>query len=162
MVPIVPHRGAGPILFGMTRKEVERIMGKPSRRMRLSEFDLSDVDFYREFDVHYDVDDRCCAIEFTRDRPHVTYDGYDLFAHPAMDVRAWARARDPNLTDEDGFTSAAMGLSMFSDQIDEPDLDERERAAPAQSFLAFRPGYYEQENARLLAAGLIPREEPRS
>jgi hypothetical protein len=45
-----------------------------------------------------------------------------------------------------------LGLSMYAPTIDEADLDDEERAEPAQSFLIFRRGYYEEERKRLEAA----------
>ena len=112
------------------------------------------------FAICYDANDRCCAIEFSRGISRVAYDGYELFEHPAYEVRDWARGRDPDLQNEDGFISTALGLSMYAPSIDEPDLDEEGRREPAQSFLAFRPGYYEEEQARMAAAGLVPEGQP--
>jgi hypothetical protein len=150
MMTIHPHRGAGNITFGMTRGQVEQAVGRPPRRRaKLSEFDLSEDDFFNGFAVLYDTNDKCWAIEFSRGGVQVEYDGYKLFAHPANEVRAWARARDQDMEDKDGFVSTALGLSMYAPSIDEPDLDDEERAEPAQSFLVFRPGYYEEERERL-------------
>ena len=150
MITIFPHRGAGKITFGMTRRQVEEAVGAPPRRRtKLSKFDLSAIDFFDSFAVYYDENDESCAIEFCRDEVRVEYDGYELLAHPAGEVRAWARARDPNMEEKDGFVSSALGLSMYAPFIDEPDLDEEERGKPAQCFLAFRPGYYEEERKRL-------------
>jgi hypothetical protein len=148
---IHPHKGAGKIVFGMTRTEVEQSVGRPPRRRtKLSDFDRSEIDFFDGFAVYYDAMDLCSAIEFTRDA-RVSYDGYELFAHPAHEARAWARSRDQHLNEKDGFFSTALGLSMYAPYIDEPDLDDDERAEPAQSFLAFRPGAYEEERKRLEA-----------
>jgi hypothetical protein len=38
---------------------------------------------------------------------------------------------------------------MYAPFVNEADLDAEERAAPAESFLAFRPGYYRDERMRL-------------
>jgi hypothetical protein len=151
MMTIHPHKGVDSIVFGMTRAQVEQSVGQsPRRRTKLSDFDLSEIDFFDSFAVYYDAMDLCSAIEFTRGA-RVSYNGYDLFAHPAHEARSWARSRDQDLNDKDGFVSTALGLSMYAPMIDEPDLDDDERAEPAQSFLAFRPGYYEEERRRLEA-----------
>jgi hypothetical protein len=71
-------------------------------------------------------------------------------------VRAWALSRDPQLETVDGFTSKVLGLGMWADWIDETDLSASELAEPGASFIAFRPDYYEQERARMVAAGLLP------
>jgi hypothetical protein len=101
--------------------------------------------------VYYDVGDVCIAVEFTQ-RARVSYGAYELFAHPAHEARTWARARDQDLDDKDGVFSTALGLSMYAPFVDEADLDDEERAEPAQSFLAFRPGAYEEERERIRVA----------
>jgi hypothetical protein len=147
---IVPHRGAGKVAFGMTRAEVERAMGRPpDRRMKRSEFDLSEVDFYGEVAVYYDANDKAAAVEVHRGGLRLEYGGYDLFAHSAHEVREWARARDKDLDTKDGFQSNPLGLAMYAPLIDERDLDPDERSEPAGSFAVFRPGYFEEETERL-------------
>jgi hypothetical protein len=149
---IVPHAGAGRINFGMTRAEVAQAAGRPpTERIKVSALDASEIDFFGGFAVHYDPHDKCCAVEFNRDAKEVTYDGYQLFGHSADETRAWARSRDPDLELKDGFVSTALGLSMYAPFIDQPDLDAEERAAPGEGFLVFRPGYYDEERARLAA-----------
>lgn len=153
MMTIHPHKGVELIAFGMMRPEVARAVGQVPRRARRNQYDASDYDFFPKLGlfVYYDTDDKCHAVEFTRDA-RVSYDGYELFAHPANEARAWARARDQDLDEKDGFVSTALGLSMYAPSMDELDLDDDERAEPAQSFLAFQPGYYEQERKRLEVA----------
>lgn len=94
VITIFPDRGAGKITFGMTRRQVEEAAGAPPRRRtKLSKFDLSAIDFFDSFAVYHDENDESCAIQFCRDEVCVEYDGYELLAHPAGEVRAWARAR---------------------------------------------------------------------
>jgi hypothetical protein len=143
MQTIDAHKGVDSVAFGMTRSEVARVMGHAPLRGRRGQRDESDYDFFEQIGifVYYDVADACRAIEFTQEAK-VSYDGYELFAHPAHEVRTWARTRDESLDGKDGFVSEALGLSMYAPSIDVPDLDDDQRTEPAQSFLAFRPGYY--------------------
>jgi len=109
---IHPQKGVDLVAFGMTRSEVELVVGHAPRRARRNEYDASDYDFFQKLGlfVYHDAGDKCSAVELARDA-RVSYYGYELFAHPAHEVRAWARARDPGLDDKDDFVSTAPGLS---------------------------------------------------
>src|SRR5262249_47192596 len=110
-----------------------------------------------DLSVHYDEHDTVTAITVCPNPDNdLKYDGYNLLAHPARQVREWALAKDPQLDPKHGFTSKLLGLGMWADWIDEPDLTPDELQDPAQAFIVFRPGYYEEDNARMVAAGLIP------
>ena len=150
---IHPHKGVDRVEFGMTRAEVGRVLDGVPTRGRRNDFDVADYDFFESIGlfVYYDASDTCHAVEFTRDA-RVSYEGYELFGRPALEVRSWARAQDQDLDDQDGFVSTGLGLSMYAPAIDEMDLEPEERAESAESFLAFRPGYYEEERKRLSAA----------
>lgn len=83
-------------------------------------------------------------MEFTGDA-RVFFEGYELFAHPALEVRRRALGRDQDLDGKDGFVSKVLGLSMYAPSIDEPEAED----GRAESFLAFRLGSHEEERARL-------------
>lgn len=140
---IIPHCGAGPIRFGMTRSEVEQAIGRTPIRRRRNEFEQSVHDYFeaRGLFVYYDQEDKCNAAELTCESD-AEYEGIQLFAVPAIHVREWARQRDANIESKDGFVSRLLGLSMYAPMIDERDLEEGERNAPAQSFLVFKPESY--------------------
>jgi hypothetical protein len=89
VIVVRPHAGVGAIDFGMTRLEVGAALGPPSRRGRRNQYDASDYDLYesRGFFVYYDAHDVCEAVELWR-AAAVSYDGYELFAHPAHEARA--------------------------------------------------------------------------
>jgi hypothetical protein len=149
---IIPHHGFGAVSFGMTRQEVAKALGREPKRGRRNQYDVSDYDYFENecFFAYYDAAERCCALEFTGES-HILYDDYELFAHPALAVREWARQRDPDLESKDGFVSRALGLCMYAPLIDEPDLDDDEKQDPAQSFLVFRPGAYDEDRQRIEA-----------
>lgn len=156
---IVAHQGVDGIRFGMSRAEVAACMGVKPKSIKRGVYDLSDVDFFVTFGakVGYDAEDRCNAIEFNRGfGVDLEYDGYRLFDHPALEVRAWALAKDPQLDPTEGFISKALGLGMWVDWVVESDLEPDELLDPGMSFIIFRPGYYEEEQARMVASGLIP------
>jgi hypothetical protein len=156
---VYPHQGVDRIRFGMSRTEVAGCLGAAPRHGRRGEYDLNDIDFFDTLGlkVSYDAADRCNALEFSRGfHTDLEYDGLKLFDASARDVRAWALARDPQLDPKDGFTSKALGLGMWADWIDEPDLEPDELRDAGAAFIIFRPGYYEEEQARLAASGLLP------
>jgi hypothetical protein len=146
------HRGVGAVMFGMSRADVARAMGVTPERGRRNEFSATEHDSFAACSmfVYYDPDDRAIAAEVGRG-VKLEFEGYDLFAHPASAVRAWASRMDPLLEPRDGFTSVALGLSMYAPEIDDDDLTEEERALPAEGFLVFQPGYYEDERRRIEA-----------
>jgi hypothetical protein len=159
-IAIAPHKGAGPVAFGMSRDAVVRVMGGLGYRSQLrtpNKYALPADDFERlGVAVMYDEYGQCNAISVGRhDVVDLEYDGYHLFDYSAADVRRWAKAKDPSLDPKDGFTSELLGLGMWADWIDEPDLEPADVAKPAMSFIVFRPGYHQEERARMLAAGLI-------
>jgi len=159
MVMIVyPHQGVGPLRFGMSRAETERAVGRSPRRFVPSVYSL-EVDSFDELGITvlYDQHGRSNAISFVREPGvDVEYEGCRLFDHPAREVREWALAKDPQLDPKDGFTSKSLGLGMWAEWIDESDLEPDELLDPGMSFIIFRPGYYEEEHARKVAAGLVP------
>lgn len=155
---IYPHRGVDRIQFGMSRDEVERVMGVTPKRFTSSKYGLEE-DFFEALGlfVLYDEHGKVNAVSVGRRvGTDLEYDNYQLFAHPARAVRDWALSKDPDLDPKDGFTSKALGLTMGADWIDEPDLGPDELSDPAEGFVIFRPGYWEQERARIAAAGLLP------
>ena len=158
IMTIHPHQGVDRIRFRMSRSEVEHAVGTKPKRFKHSEYG-PEVDIFAAMDltVLYDEDDKVNAITVSPNPDNaLEYDGYNLLAHPAREVRGWALAKDPQLDPKHGFTSKLLGLGMWADWIDEPDLTPDELQDPAQSFIIFRPGYYEEEQARLRAAGLVP------
>jgi hypothetical protein len=155
---VYPHQGVESLRFGMSRAETEDAVGMSPKRFVPNKYGL-EVDSFDELGlaVMYNQYGQCNAISFVRvPSVDVEYDGYRLFDHPAREVRAWALARDPQLDPKDGFTSKALGLGMWADWIDEPDLEPDELRDAGASFIIFRPGYYEEEQARLVASGVLP------
>ncbi|MEO7592258.1 MAG: hypothetical protein ABI134_13670 [Byssovorax sp.] len=153
-----PHHGVGPLRLGMTRAETEHAVGMIPKRYVPNEYAL-EIDSFGVLGlvVMYDQGGYSNAISFVRGfGVDLEYEGYQLFAHPAREVRAWALAKDPQLDPKDGFTSKALGLEMWADWIDEPELEPDMLLDPGMSFLIFRPGYYEEEQARMAASGLLP------
>jgi hypothetical protein len=153
-----PHQGVGPLRFGMTRADTERAVGMIPKRYVPNKYAL-EVDSFDKLGlaVMYDQSGHSNAISFVRGfGVDLEYDGYRLFDHPALEVREWALAKDPQLDPTEGFTSKALGLGMWVDWVVESDLEPDELQDPGMSFIIFRPGYYEEEHERMVASGLLP------
>lgn len=149
VMTIVPHTGVGPLRFGMDRRGVAAAMGASPRTFQRTPFSL-DEDAFHAMHVAYDEVGLCNAVTLVGGLGlDWIYDGRRLLGAPAIDVRSWAQSRDPALEARDGFLSRALGLAMWADWIDEPDLDDDERRMPARSFMVFRKGYYEDELRRM-------------
>jgi hypothetical protein len=155
LLTVYPHHGVHRIRFGMSRGDVELAMGIVPIRLKSSEFSLiEDVFEPLGLNVIYDQADTAAAVSVTAGLgADLDYGGYHLFSHSAREVRNWARSRDPQLEQEYGFLSRALGLGMWADWIDVPDLDETQTRAPAASFTVFRRGYNEEEDVRLGGLG---------
>ena len=72
-------------------------MGRSPRRFVPSVYSL-EVDSFDELGITvlYDQHGRSDAISFVREPDvDVECDGYQMFDHPAREVREWARAKDP-------------------------------------------------------------------
>jgi hypothetical protein len=159
---VYPHQGVGPLRFGMTRADTERAVGMIPKRYVPIWYALEMDSFVKlGLAVMYDQSGHSTAISFTRGfGVDLEYDGYRLFDHPAREVREWALAKDPQLDPTEGFTSKALGLEMWADWVNEPDLEPEMWLDPGMSFLIFRPGYYEEEQARMEAIGFVPGRLP--
>lgn len=157
MFEIHRHRGVGPIVFGMSRKNVVGAMGEAPERGTRGVHDTWGYDYFPAIAcfVYYGADpsktkagDECVVAVELASPARVSFEGFDLFAHPASDACEWARKLDPTLECADGFISRFLGLSMYAPLIDESDLNEDEARRPGESFMVFKPGYYEEELAR--------------
>lgn len=145
-----PHKGVDGILFGMSRADVQQAVGVSPRRLERNEFALPEDVFQDSgLSVMYDEAGHCHAISVARGFVELKYDGYQLFNHPSHDVRRWAFSKDPQLDPTDGFISKLLGLGMWADWIDEPDIPPDLADEPAASFIIFREGYYEYERDRI-------------
>ena len=57
------------------------------------------------------------------------------------------------MEDKDGFVSIALGLTMYAPFVDEPDLDESERAEPAQKLPSLPIGITTRHERKRLEVG---------
>jgi hypothetical protein len=136
--PIQTHIGAGPLRFGMTRDQVETVMGAKPRRFRRAPGSTESDQFVGAgVLVYYDAEGRCEAIEMTAEAAP-TMDGRALVGLPFQELLDWARGVDPDLeTDGAGLTSRRLGVALYAPSARKQPRD------PVEAAMAFRPGYYD-------------------
>ena len=102
---IEPHRGIGPISFGMTRAEVASAMDAAGDGPRVSKGEKTDVYFDSCFQVEFDTGDRVDFIEVWNDIKLVfTFGGRDVFDRSGNELVAMLSeldSPDPELTHVD-------------------------------------------------------------
>jgi hypothetical protein len=137
-----PLKGVGPIRFGMTRAEVEQVMGKTPERDEKGRYPIALYDYFQDDGVFvfYDPTDHAIAAEFFEfGELECPPDG--TFARPFDDVLAWVKRRDPNVVIETGnhFRSEALGMAGAPREDDAEDKS-------AESLLFHQPRYYEDSD----------------
>lgn len=135
---IFPGEGAGVLRFGMERGAVRRTMQLPATPFRKTESSSTLTDAFHGVGVHvfYDEDDRCEAIELSKPA-RVTLNGNSLLGVSLGEGEGTLRALDPAaVTDNDGCTSFALGVSLYC-----PADVERQRES-IEAVLVFREGYF--------------------
>lgn len=136
---IAPLRGVGNIEFNSPREEVRRLVNAPLQSFKRSFDDPFPCDYYRAMGAffYYDVEDRLEAIEFAAPaRP--TVGGLELLGLGFDEACASLRTLDSDVRQEiDGAIAPHLGVSVYAP------LAKDDPAAPVESVLAFRPGYYD-------------------
>jgi hypothetical protein len=133
---LVPHVGIGELRFGMSRAEVEELLGPPERALPPDPF-VGDVQLFYESSslaVSIDARDRVCAIESRG--CELVLDGRDLRAETWPNLMALILGHDPEASVEEGglsLTSRRLGLAVNTADEELP-----------QGLLVFEPGYFER------------------
>src|SRR5262245_38903685 len=113
---IRPFEGVGPVLFGMTRQEVQAALGRNPRAFRKvpSEKQLTDVYDTIGLYAYFDDDDRLEYVELTDLRVLSLY-GESLFGPLMKAVENRMRAFDVDVVPNDeGFDCFGIGISVYA------------------------------------------------
>jgi hypothetical protein len=134
---ISPLEGVGDLEFGMPRNEVRRLLGDFLSFERSPEASTP-CDHFKDLGAfcYYDAEDLLEAMEFAPPaRPMVA--GMNLLGLGFDEACATLRAADSHVDEErDGAIARHLGVSVWAP------LAKDNPAAPVESVLAFRPGYY--------------------
>jgi hypothetical protein len=133
---VEPHRAVGPVVFGMSRSEVEAAMGQTPERAKRNALSIAKYDYFVEdgFFVYYDPNDIAMAAECF-ELSGVSYPPDTSLDLSYSDLIAWLQSRDPNLAIEagGGFRSDALGVAGAPKGEDDK----------VESLVFYRPNYYE-------------------
>lgn len=137
---ILPLKGVGEIRFGMSPDEVRGRIGAAFRSFMRSPQASFPCDYFADVGAfcYYDSDGRLEAIEFSPPaRP--TIQGVELLGLGFEAAQNALSALDNQVENEiDGAIAYKVGVSIYAP------LAKDDPAAPVESVLAFRPGYYSQ------------------
>lgn len=135
---IAPLRGVGNVQFGMAQKEVRDTVGGKFQSFKRTPQASFPCDYFEELGTffYYDSAGRLDAVEFARPaRPVVA--GVELLGLSFSKARAHLRALDNQVEEEiDGAIAYQLGVSIHAP------LAKTNPAAPVESLIAFRAGYY--------------------
>lgn len=132
-----PHVGVGPIRFGMSRADVERLLGPAESEMPPDPF-VGDTTLYfssTSLSVHLETSGQVCAIQSLSSE--LVFDGRNLRLETWSSLKAFVVRRDPDATiDPDGSAITSRHLGLAANSSDE---------LTPEGILAFRAGYYDRQ-----------------
>lgn len=148
---IIPLKGVGPVLFGMHRKEVQSVMGMPTKSFKKTHKARSLTDAFHEggFQVFFDDQDRVEYIELSSpdDSFIAVYRSKAVFQTQADDLVEFISDSAPFDPD-----APEIGYAFVFPQLElsvwRPILPETDRDAEGQYFSTIgvgKCGYYSQE-----------------
>ena len=136
---IVPYMSVGKIYFGMTRSEVQLLLGKPDRAFFKTKDSKTLTEMFLNLScfVYYNVDDKVEAIE-AWNSCNIIIDKINLFREPYNSLVQKISKLDPEVKmNTDGFTSLKKGFSIWiEDEIKDDSL--------CSSIIIFDKKYYIQ------------------
>lgn len=133
-----PRIGVGPLKFGLSRVEIEAVLGSKPRRFFRSQFSPSMTDHFETIGifVYYDKFDCAEAFEFPADA-ELELKNVRLCG---LSARAFARAVELESfieASEDSVGSESLCVSAYY-----PGLS-KDQSAPQQSVIVYKPGYFD-------------------
>jgi hypothetical protein len=134
-----PHRGVGPVFFGMTREEVRSTLAASHREFSRGLREEMDTDAFDELGVFvsYGVDGTCEAIEVVAPS-NAIMNGMRLVGTSFSIVLGRFREWDSALSiDDAGATSIDLGVGVYAPSAG------KDPGKPVESAIVFRSGYYD-------------------
>ncbi|MCR6514512.1 hypothetical protein M4I33_06425 [Clostridium sp. LY3-2] len=118
---IEPFKGAKPILFNMTSKEIEAIVSiKPFKFVKTDE-DSVITDDFEKFHIYYDDEYICQGIEIFEEDNSVYFQDKDLFNMTFKEIEKLFKNSDNEIEYDEGITSKKFGISIYApDYKEEP------------------------------------------
>jgi len=136
---ILPLIGIGELKFGMDRGQVRRYLGERYRSFKRSPQSMSPCDYFEHLGVfcYYDSSDELEAVELALPAcPSI--DNRQLLGLGIATATRTLGSLSQNIQEEaDGTTARDIGVSVHAP------LAKENTAAPVESVLVFRSGYYD-------------------
>ena len=137
---IEPYVGVGPIRLGMTREEIQTMLGAPPEpAMHRGSEPPGDYFPSLGLFVDYRAPGVCEFVEVVRDSPcSPTLHGQVFLGQPYRVARAWFETHDPDLeTDGTGLISKQFGMALYASSA------EKAPDEPVEAVAVFEQGYYD-------------------
>jgi hypothetical protein len=148
---VVPLRGVGPVIFGMTRLESREAMRQPFVSYRKTTGSTAMTDAYHQssFQVYFDVDDRVEYIELSRFPVQALYKGVSVLELKAEEVVSLltkdGQSDDSNPEQGYSYIFPDLELSVWRPTLPEEDQDENDSGGMYFETIGIgKRGYYSQ------------------
>lgn len=145
---VIPLKGVGPVLLGMSREEVRSVMGMPIKSYKKTCDDSTLTDAYHKggFQVFFDEHDRVEYAELSSSDDSFTavYKGKEIFQMKADDLVDWI-SRDAPFDPEDRELGYAYVFPQLELSVWRPFLPENDTDPEGQYFSTIgigKRGYY--------------------
>lgn len=136
---IKPYEGVGELKFGMTRSEIEKIIGEKPLQIKKTPFSKTKTDVFQNYGMHiyYNLMEQCEAIEFGTPAT-VTFNEEELLNQTYKMVEQKIKRIDSELAyDETGFISYKLGIGVFVPTL------KKSKNEKVQGVIVFEKGYYD-------------------
>ena len=133
-----PRNGVGPLKFGLSRSEIEAVLGMKPHRFLKSQFSQSMTDHFETLRlfVYYDKFDCAEAFEFPADA-ELELKNVQLCG---LSAHAFARAVELDSVFEafeDSVGNECLCVSAYYPRL------SKDKSAPQQSVIVYKPGYFD-------------------
>ncbi len=131
------YKGAGKLLFGMSRSQIENLFSYQPRRFLKFKEDEYQTDVYEDCYIYFKAPDVCEAVEFFSPAEPI-FENIDLLTEPYSKTKELFLQLDrDSICNEDGIISKKLGVGIYA-----PNAVEEPMCLP-EGVIVFEDGYYD-------------------